>query len=215
MTWPALGPLSDRFLYITIWAATWENRIFAYAKRKTQISFAVTAKLISVFVFATRIVQSLSYLNTKFQASSHFLRRRRLICVGPGRKPRRPVFWRRGSFNHFGSVKVLVNWEWLIMLIYPCNEDSLSTHFYMLKLGFTGVYIVFLLFFSKHRLWVLVRTTSLLWLWLVSGIYVMSKTKKNVSIFIRKLSFLKPWKKKTIAVYSWACLWNVACLYFT
>ena len=29
---------------------------FAYAKTKTQISFAVTAKLISVFVFATQIV---------------------------------------------------------------------------------------------------------------------------------------------------------------
>ena len=81
------------------WAATWENRIFAYAKTKTQISFAVTAKLISVFVFATRIVQSLSFLNTKFRAFSHFLRRRSLICVGPGRKPRRPVFWRRGSIT--------------------------------------------------------------------------------------------------------------------
>ena len=30
-----------------------KNRIFAYAKTKTQISFAVTAKLISAFVFAT------------------------------------------------------------------------------------------------------------------------------------------------------------------
>ena len=35
--------------------------VFAYAKTKTQISFAVTAKLISAFVFATRIVQSLFY----------------------------------------------------------------------------------------------------------------------------------------------------------
>ena len=42
-------------------------------KTKTQISFAVTAKLISVFVFATRIVQSLFFLNLKFQASSHLL----------------------------------------------------------------------------------------------------------------------------------------------
>ena len=41
---------------------------FAYAKTKTQISFAVTAKLISAFVFATRIVQSLYFLNPKFQA---------------------------------------------------------------------------------------------------------------------------------------------------
>ena len=46
---------------------------FAYAKTKTQISFAVTAKLISAFVFATRIVQSLYFLNPKFQASSNVL----------------------------------------------------------------------------------------------------------------------------------------------
>ena len=40
-----------------------------FAKTKPQISFAVTAKLISAFVFATWIVQSLYYLNPKFQAS--------------------------------------------------------------------------------------------------------------------------------------------------
>ena len=54
-----------------IWAASWENQQSAYAKTKTQISFAVTAKLISAFVFATWIVQYLYFLNTKFQASSH------------------------------------------------------------------------------------------------------------------------------------------------
>ena len=79
------------------WAATWENRIFAYAKTKTQISFAVTAKLISAFVFATRLVQSIYLLNSKFQASSSILCLYSPVCVGPGRKPRRPVFWRRGS----------------------------------------------------------------------------------------------------------------------
>ena len=35
--------------------------------------FTVTAKLISAFVFATRIVQFLLYLTPKFQASSSFL----------------------------------------------------------------------------------------------------------------------------------------------
>ena len=74
------------------------NRLFAYAKTKTQISFAVTAKLISTFVFATRIKQSLYFLNPKFQASSHLLWLYSLVCVGPGRKPRRPVFSERGSF---------------------------------------------------------------------------------------------------------------------
>ena len=40
---------------------------------KAQISFTVTVKLISAFVFTTRIVQSLYFLNPKFQASSHLL----------------------------------------------------------------------------------------------------------------------------------------------
>ena len=81
------------------WAASWENRLFAYAKTKTLINFAVTAKLISAFVFAIRIVQFLFYLNTKFQASSHLLSLCSLICVGPDGKPRRTVFSQRGSFN--------------------------------------------------------------------------------------------------------------------
>ena len=81
-----------------IWAASWENRIFAYAKTKTQISFAVTAKLISAFVFATRIVQSLYFLNTKFQASSLLLWLFSPVGVEPRRKPRRPVFSQRGSY---------------------------------------------------------------------------------------------------------------------
>ena len=40
------------------------------------------------------------------------------------------------------------------------NVDPLKLHFYIVKLGFTGVYIIFLSFAGKHRLWVLVRTTS-------------------------------------------------------
>ena len=43
------------------WAASWVNQQSAYAKTKTQISFAVTAKLISAFVFATWIVQYLFF----------------------------------------------------------------------------------------------------------------------------------------------------------
>ena len=46
----------------------YENRIFEYTKTKRQFSFVVTAKLISAFVFATQIVQSLYHLNTKLQA---------------------------------------------------------------------------------------------------------------------------------------------------
>ena len=39
------------------------------------------------FVFATRIVQFLFYLNLKFQVSGSFLCLYRSICVGPVRKP--------------------------------------------------------------------------------------------------------------------------------
>ena len=38
--------------------ASCENRTFAFATAKTQISCAVTAQLISAFVFATQIVQN-------------------------------------------------------------------------------------------------------------------------------------------------------------
>ena len=48
---------------------------------------------------ATRIVQFLFFLNPKFQASSSFLSLYRPVCVGPGRKPRRPVFSLPGSIN--------------------------------------------------------------------------------------------------------------------
>ena len=68
-------------------------------KQRRRSAFAVTAKLISAFVFATQIVQSLYYLNPKFQASSHLLWLYRPVCVGPGRKPRRPVFSKRGSYK--------------------------------------------------------------------------------------------------------------------
>ena len=40
------------------------------------------------------------------------------------------------------------------------NVDPLKPHFYILKLGFTGVHIFVLISAQKHRLWILVRTTS-------------------------------------------------------
>ena len=40
------------------------------------------------------------------------------------------------------------------------NFDPLKPHFYIIKLEFTGVYIIFLISAQKHRLWVLARTAS-------------------------------------------------------
>ena len=43
---------------------------------------------------------------------------------------------------------------------YLYSFDPLKPHFYILKLGFRGVYIIFLISAQKHRLWVLVRTST-------------------------------------------------------
>ena len=69
-----------------------------FTKTKVQISFTVTGKLISAFVFATRIVQFLLYLYPKFQDSNFLLRLYRKVCVAPGRNSQRPVFSRRGPY---------------------------------------------------------------------------------------------------------------------
>ena len=58
-----------------------------HMRKQTQISFAITAKLISAFVFTSRRVHFLFFLNPKFPASSLLLWLYSLICVGPVRKP--------------------------------------------------------------------------------------------------------------------------------
>ena len=63
--------------YVDIGVASREKRMFAYAKTKPQIG---------AFVFATRIVQFLFFLNPKFQASSLYQRLHMPVYVGPGRK---------------------------------------------------------------------------------------------------------------------------------
>ena len=71
----------------------YEKTCFLHMQKQSRIS----AELISAFRFATQYNQSLDYLDPKIQASSHFLWLYNPICVGPGRKPRIPVFLRRGS----------------------------------------------------------------------------------------------------------------------
>ena len=93
-----------------------------------QISFAVTAKLISAFLFATRIVQSIYFLNPKFQASCHLLWLCSPVCVGPGGNPRRPVFSQRGSdyFHYSTGCREL----WLIESLF--STFKLSNIYYNL-----------------------------------------------------------------------------------
>ena len=63
---------------------------------------------------------------------------------------------------------------------YVYNFDLLKPHFYIVKLGFTGVYIIFLISAQKYRFWVLVRT-----------IYVLSRMmKKYQNFYMKTFSFL-------------------------
>ena len=80
---------------------------------KAQISFAVTAKLISAFVFDTWIAQFLYFLNPKFPTSNHLLCLHSLVCVGPGGKPGRPVFLHRGTFYVNFLCRYVVDIRWL------------------------------------------------------------------------------------------------------
>ena len=66
---------------------------FANAKTKPEISCAVTAQLICLFVFAIQIVKFLFYVNANFQASSLLPCPYRPVCVAPCRRHRRPDFF--------------------------------------------------------------------------------------------------------------------------
>ena len=60
----------------------------------------------------------------------------------------------------------------IIRITCPCDLYPLTPHFYIVKLGFTRVFIFFLIFALKHRLWVLIFER-------VPKIYVLSKNSKE------------------------------------
>ena len=67
------------------------------------------------------------------------------------------------STNSSDTVKnwmntFLIYTKYLDTFTHPYNFDPLKPHFYKVKLGFTRVYIIFLISAQKHRLWVLIRT---------------------------------------------------------
>ena len=81
---------SDQRIHICYKGQPAQSKKSHYMSRITNKK--VTAQLISAFVFPTRIVQFLFFLNLKFQAPTLFQRLYRLVCDGPCRKPRRPGF---------------------------------------------------------------------------------------------------------------------------
>ena len=54
------------------------------------------------------------------------------------------------------SYAIQTQFQWntkSITKTYLYNFDPLNPHFYIVKLGFTGVYVIFLISAQKHRLW--------------------------------------------------------------
>ena len=64
------------------------------------------------------------------------------------------------------------------------NFDPIKPHCYIVKLGFTGVYIFCFISATKHILWVLVRTASARRFQRVPIIYALNRNMKNIRAFV-------------------------------
>ena len=83
------------------------------------------------------------------------------------------------------KIKQLTSRKQAYRILTPLNPTL-----YIVKLEFTGVYIIFLISAQKHRLWVLVRTASSRRFLRVPTIYVLSRNIKKYQIFfIGNISF--------------------------
>ena len=71
------------------------------------------------------------------------------------------------------------------------NFYPLQPHFYIVKLGFTGIYIIFHISAQKHRFWVLARTASPRRFLRVPTIYVLSRNMKISEILSENFQFLE------------------------
>ena len=68
------------------------------------------------------------------------------------------------------------------------NFDPFKPNFYIVKLGFAGVYIIFLISAQKHRLWVLVTNEypqSMFWaeIWKISEFFIWKFSFSDAKIF--------------------------------
>ena len=87
----------------TLWAAKFATRPRQHMSLILRKPDFCKSENKAAFVFTTWVVQSLYFLNPKFRACSHLLWLHSLVSVGPGRKPRRPVFSERGSYVFMGN----------------------------------------------------------------------------------------------------------------
>ena len=77
--------------------------------------------------------------------------------------------------------------DWYITKTSQCNEDPLTPHLYIIKLGFTGVYIIFLILLQNIDCGYSLELPH----WGGSNVYPRSmfwaKIRKNITIFYLKI----------------------------
>ena len=89
------------------------------------------------------------------------------------------------SANKYENANYANSWHFhIITKTRLYNFDPLKPRFYIVKLGFRGVYIILLIFAQTHRLWVLVRTASPRRFKRIPTIYVLSRNMKNIRVFL-------------------------------
>ena len=72
--------------------------------------------------------------------------------------------WMKIFYHNKLKIDMIIHWNlWDITKTRIYSFDPLKPHFYIVKPGFIGVYINFLISAQNHRLWVLVRTASPFW----------------------------------------------------
>ena len=112
-----------------------------------------------------------------------------------------PLTHKQTKHLNGGICSVLIHCFCLIQIIYHItktylyNFDPLKAYFYIVKLGFIGVYIIFLISDQKHRLWVLVRTAWPRRFLRVPTIYVLSRNMKNIRVFYLKIFSIWRWNR--------------------
>ena len=96
---------------------------------------AVTAQLTSAVCF--RYIDSKIPLlpKSKIQASSHLVCLHSPICVGPGRKPRRQIFSRRGSYMYLLS-ELLLSKEFELVYLISFQQYNSSSKCSALRIRF-------------------------------------------------------------------------------
>ena len=95
----------------------------------------------------------------------------------------------------------------------------LKPHFNIVKLGFTVVYIIFIISAQKHRLLVLVRTASAV-LTSTHNLCFEQKYEKyeNFSIYLNRRVFVmnsKDPEQMVVDLHRWFHPWNVLVLHFS